>query len=162
MQRPGFISEKALGKSRNGMAQPVDQAKLRRVADFDYIIVGAGSAGCVLADRLSASGRDRVLVLEAGGPDDSLWIKLPVGYGRTFADPAVNWKYQTQASPGLGGRTMYWPRGRVVGGSSSMTGGRWATSAGLGATCGLISNKTSGVSMRRVRPAARARSTSRT
>jgi choline dehydrogenase len=102
------------------MARPVDQAKLRRVADFDYIIVGAGSAGCVLADRLSASGRDRVLVLEAGGPDNSLWIKLPVGYGRTFADPAVNWKYQTEASPGLGGRTMYWPRGRVLGGSSSI------------------------------------------
>jgi len=120
MRPPGFVSEKELGKSRNGMAQTVDQAKLRRVADFDYIIVGAGSAGCVLADRLSASGRDRILVLEAGGPDDSLWIKLPVGYGRTFADPAVNWKYQTEASPGLGGRTMYWPRGRVVGGSSSI------------------------------------------
>jgi choline dehydrogenase len=109
-----------MGKSGNGMAWPVDQAKLRRVADFDYIIVGAGSAGCVLADRLTASGRDRVLILEAGGSDDSLWIKLPIGYGRTFADPSVNWKYQTEASPGLGGRTMYWPRGRVVGGSSSI------------------------------------------
>jgi choline dehydrogenase len=90
------------------------------VAEFDYIIVGAGSAGCVLADRLSASGRDRVLVLEAGGSDDRLWIKLPIGYGRTFADAAVNWKYQTEANPALDGRTMYWPRGRVVGGSSSI------------------------------------------
>ena len=88
--------------------------------DFDYVIIGAGSAGCVLADRLSASGRDRVLILEAGGSDARFWIKMPIGYGYTFADPAVNWKYQTLASPGLNGRSMYWPRGRVVGGSSSI------------------------------------------
>jgi choline dehydrogenase len=113
-------SEKDMGKSGNGIARLVDQAKLRDVAEFDYIIVGAGSAGCVLADRLSASGRDRVLVLEAGGTDGRLWIKLPIGYGRTFADPTVNWRYQTEPNPGLGGRTMYWPRGRVVGGSSSI------------------------------------------
>jgi len=113
-------SQKDMGKSRNGIARSSDQAKLRLVADFDYIIVGAGSAGCVLADRLSASGRDRVLVLEAGGSDDRLWIKLPIGYGRTFADAAVNWKYETEPNPGLGGRRMYWPRGRVVGGSSSI------------------------------------------
>lgn len=87
---------------------------------FDYIIVGAGSAGCVLGERLSASGRDRVVLLEAGGPDDSFWIRTPIGYGRTFADPAVNWKYQTLANPALDGRTMYWPRGKVVGGSSSI------------------------------------------
>ena len=87
---------------------------------FDYIIVGAGTAGCVLADRLSASGRHRVLVLEAGGSDARFWIKVPIGYGFTFADPAVNWRYQAAPSPGLGGRTMYWPRGRVVGGSSSI------------------------------------------
>jgi choline dehydrogenase len=90
------------------------------VESFDYIIVGAGSAGCVLADRLSASGKARVLVLEAGGSDRRFWIKTPIGYGRTFADAAVNWKYQTDPSPGLNGRTMYWPRGRVVGGSSSI------------------------------------------
>jgi choline dehydrogenase len=88
--------------------------------EFDYIIIGAGSAGCVLADRLSASGRDRILVLEAGGSDNRFWIKTPIGYGRTFADPEVNWKYEAVASPGLNGRTMYWPRGRVVGGSSSI------------------------------------------
>ncbi len=88
--------------------------------NFDYIIVGAGSAGCVLADRLSAGGRDRVLVLEAGGSDRRFWIKTPIGYGRTFADAAVNWKYQTLPSKGLNGRTMYWPRGRVIGGSSSI------------------------------------------
>ncbi|HEY1315431.1 MAG TPA: GMC family oxidoreductase N-terminal domain-containing protein [Steroidobacteraceae bacterium] len=87
---------------------------------FDYIIVGAGTAGCVLADRLSAHGRDRVLVLEAGGTDRRFWIKTPIGYGRTFAAAAVNWKYQTQPNPGLNGRSIYWPRGRVLGGSSSI------------------------------------------
>jgi choline dehydrogenase len=90
------------------------------VDNFDYLIIGAGTAGCVLADRLSASGRDRVLVLEAGGSDARFWIRTPIGYGFTFADPAVNWKYQTLASAGLNGRSMYWPRGRVVGGSSSI------------------------------------------
>ncbi|MFI4889676.1 MAG: GMC family oxidoreductase [Steroidobacterales bacterium] len=90
------------------------------MTDFDFIIIGAGSAGCVLAERLSASGRDRVLILEAGGSDDSFWIRTPIGYGRTFANAAVNWKYQTLPNPALGGRTMYWPRGRVVGGSSSI------------------------------------------
>lgn len=88
--------------------------------NIDFIIIGAGSAGCVLADRLTASGRDRVLLLEAGGSDHRFWIKTPIGYGRTFADPAVNWKYQTLGSPGLNGRSMYWPRGRVLGGSSSI------------------------------------------
>ncbi len=87
---------------------------------FDYIIIGAGSAGCVLAARLSADGDRRVLMLEAGGSDDRFWIKTPIGYGRTFADASVNWKYQTQPIPGLNSRRMYWPRGRVVGGSSSI------------------------------------------
>ena len=87
---------------------------------FDFIIVGAGTAGCVLADRLSAMGSDRVLVLEAGGSDRRFWIKTPIGYGRTFADAAVNWKYQTAPNPGLNGRSIYWPRGRVIGGSSSI------------------------------------------
>ena len=87
---------------------------------FDFIIVGAGTAGCVLADRLSASGEHRVLVLEAGGSDKRFWIRTPLGYGRNFADPTINWKYQTLANPGLNGRTMYWPRGRVLGGSSSI------------------------------------------
>ncbi len=87
---------------------------------FDYVIVGAGTAGCVLAERLSADGRHSVLILEAGGSDSRFWIRTPIGYGRTFADPAVNWKYQTEPNPGLNGRTMYWPRGRVVGGSSSI------------------------------------------
>jgi choline dehydrogenase len=90
------------------------------VEHFDYIIVGAGTAGCVLAERLSQDRHMRVLVLEAGGSDRRFWIKTPIGYGKTFADPAVNWRYQTLPSPGLNGRSMYWPRGRVLGGSSSI------------------------------------------
>lgn len=88
--------------------------------EFDTIIVGAGSAGCVLADKLSADGRDRVLVLEAGGTDNRFWIQVPLGYGKTFFDPAVNWAYDTDADPGLGGRRDFWPRGKVLGGSSSI------------------------------------------
>ncbi len=87
---------------------------------WDTIIVGAGSAGCVLADRLSAGGTRRVLLLEAGGTDRRLWVRIPIGYARTFRDPGVNWMYQTQPEAGLGGRSSYWPRGKVLGGSSSI------------------------------------------
>jgi choline dehydrogenase len=90
------------------------------VGTFDFIIVGAGSAGCVLAERLSANGRFSILVLEAGPSDRRFWIKLPIGYGRTFYDERVNWKYQAEPDPGIDGRVAYWPRGRVVGGSSSI------------------------------------------
>ncbi len=88
--------------------------------DFDFIIVGAGSAGCVLANRLSENGRSRVLLLEAGPPDRSPWIHIPVGYARTFYDSRVNWKYSTQPDPGINNRSTYWPRGKVLGGSSSI------------------------------------------
>lgn len=91
-----------------------------RVDEYDYIVVGAGSAGCVLADRLSRNGRFRVLLLEAGGSDARMWIKIPVGYAINYANPALNWGYHTDADDGLGGRTIYWPRGRVIGGSSSI------------------------------------------
>jgi len=96
----------------------------------DYIIVGAGSAGCVLANRLSADGRTRVLLLEAGGDDrptrnlsqfvSNLMIHVPVGYSQTLKDPKVNWLYPTEADPGTGGRVHVWPRGKVLGGSSSI------------------------------------------
>lgn len=88
--------------------------------DFDYIVVGAGSAGCVLADQLSAGGRATVLVLEAGGHDRRLWINMPIGYGKTFYDERVNWKFEARPDPGLKDRRIYFPRGKVVGGSSSI------------------------------------------
>lgn len=87
---------------------------------FDYIIVGAGTAGCVLANRLSADGKTRVLLLEAGGTDQIIWIQLPIGYGRTFFDRRINWMYDTEPVEGLGGRESYWPRGKVIGGSGSI------------------------------------------
>jgi choline dehydrogenase len=88
--------------------------------EYDYIIVGAGSAGCVLAERLSRGASHSVLVLEAGGSDLHPWIKLPIGYGRLFYHPRLNWRYETEPEPACGGRSGYWPRGRVVGGSSSI------------------------------------------
>jgi len=88
--------------------------------EWDYIIIGAGSAGCVLADRLSADPANKVLLLEAGGTDRRFWVRVPIGYARTFRDPAVNWMYQTAPEPALGGRSAYWPRGKVLGGSSSI------------------------------------------
>ncbi|MGB3275079.1 MAG: GMC family oxidoreductase N-terminal domain-containing protein [Castellaniella sp.] len=87
---------------------------------YDYIIVGAGSAGCVLANRLSADGRHRVLLLEAGGSDRRFWVQVPIGYGKTYYQKAVNWRYLTEPVPGLNGKPSYWPRGRVLGGSSSI------------------------------------------
>jgi choline dehydrogenase len=88
--------------------------------DYDYIIVGAGSAGCVLANRLTASGRHTVLLLEAGGSDRRFWLQVPIGYGKTFYDPRVNWMYRTDAEASLAGRSGYWPRGMVLGGTSSI------------------------------------------
>jgi choline dehydrogenase len=90
--------------------------------EFDYIIVGAGSAGCVLANRLSADGKYSVLLLEAGPEDSHLWIHIPLGYGRLFKEKAVNWMYQTEPEPGLNGRNVFQPRGKVLGGSSSING----------------------------------------
>lgn len=88
--------------------------------EFDYIIAGAGSAGCVMANFLSADRRNRVLLLEAGGSDRKPWVKLPIGYGMAFFDPRLNWRLTTEPDPGTGGRESYWPRGKVLGGSSSI------------------------------------------
>ena len=88
--------------------------------EFDYVIVGAGTAGCVLANRLTTDGKTTVLLLEAGGSDLSIWIQMPIGYGRTFFDRRINWMYDTAPVPGLGGRSSYWPRGKVIGGSGSI------------------------------------------
>jgi choline dehydrogenase len=86
------------------------------------VIVGAGSAGCVLAERLSANGRHRVVLLEAGPRDRSIWIHLPIGYGKTMFDPVYNWGFHTDPEPHMNGRRIYWPRGRGLGGSSSING----------------------------------------
>ncbi len=89
---------------------------------YDYIIVGAGSAGCVLANRLSADPGLRVLLLEAGGRDTNPWIHVPVGYFKTLHNPETDWCYRTEPDPGLGGRALDWPRGKTLGGSSSING----------------------------------------
>jgi choline dehydrogenase len=88
----------------------------------DYIVIGAGSAGCVLANRLSADGRHRLLLLEAGPRDRSPWIHLPIGYGKTMFHPVYNWGFHTDPEPQMHGRRIYWPRGRGLGGSSSING----------------------------------------
>src|ERR1700686_4226864 len=90
--------------------------------EFDYVIVGAGSAGCVLANRLSANEKNSVLLLEAGPRDTNLWIHVPLGYGRLFKEKTVNWMYQTEPEPGLDGRSVFQPRGKVLGGSISING----------------------------------------
>ncbi len=89
---------------------------------FDYIIVGAGTAGCVLANRLTASGRNRVLLLEAGGHDRHIWIHIPLGYGKLFTDAKVNWLYTSEPEAELNNRRIIQPRGKVLGGSSSING----------------------------------------
>ena len=89
---------------------------------FDYIVVGAGSAGCVLANRLTASGKHRVLLIEAGGEDRNVWIHVPIGYAKLFTDARHNWLYNSEPEPELGGRQIIQPRGKVMGGSSSING----------------------------------------
>ncbi len=90
--------------------------------EFDFVVVGGGTAGCVLANRLSAGGRHSVLLLEAGPRDDYLWIHIPIGYAKTMFHPVYNWRFETEPEPTMNGRRIYWPRGRCLGGSSSING----------------------------------------
>ena len=92
---------------------------------YDFIVVGSGSAGSVVAERLSANGRYSVLVLEAGGSDRRFYVQMPLGYGKTFFDPAVNWNYRAEPDPGLAGNADHWPRGKILGGSSSINAMVW-------------------------------------
>ena len=94
-------------------AKPID-------GEYDYIIVGAGSAGCLLANRLSADAKSRVLVLEAGGPDNWIWFHIPVGYLFAIGNPRSDWCFKTEPEPGLNGRVLNYPRGKAIGGSSSI------------------------------------------
>ena len=121
----------AAGCHKPGTSPPAADLRGRRAmpaalpADtpgFDYVIVGAGSAGCVLANRLSQDQRHRVLLLEAGGSDNRLWVHIPIGYLYTQNDPATDWCFRTEAETGLNGRSLAYPRGKVLGGCSSING----------------------------------------
>ncbi len=116
-------------------------ASLESAGEFDYIIIGGGTAGCVLANRLTRDQNATVLLVEAGGKDDYVWIHIPVGYLHCIGNPRTDWLYSTQADAGLGGRSLIYPRGKVLGGSSSINGmiymrgqaqdyDRWAELAG--------------------------------
>src|SRR5690606_34860733 len=100
----------------------IEHEERHMISNADYVIVGAGSAGCALAHRLSADPGVRVCLLEAGGSDWNPWVHIPIGYGKTFFDARVNWMFKTEPEPALNGRRIDQPRGKVMGGSSAING----------------------------------------
>jgi choline dehydrogenase len=110
----------ALTCQRKDGTRMADTAQIE--GEFDYIVVGAGSAGCVLANRLSADPAKRVLLLEAGGNDNWIWFHIPAGYLFALGNPRADWRFKTEPSPGLNGRSLNYPRGKVIGGSSAING----------------------------------------
>src|SRR5277367_5887011 len=108
--------------ARPGMTTVEEAQKMPRKleGDFDYIVVGAGTAGCIVANRLSADPAKRVLILEAGGSDNWIWFHIPVGYLFAIGNPRSDWMFRTEVEAGLNGRSLAYPRGKVIGGSSAI------------------------------------------
>ena len=100
--------------------RPTKSTARRLEGDFDYIVVGAGTAGCIVANRLSADPANRVLILEAGGDDNWIWFHIPVGYLFAIGNPRSDWMFRTEPEAGLNGRSLAYPRGKVIGGSSAI------------------------------------------
>lgn len=108
------------GRALRSYMQLTEEGYAMAHAQYDYIVVGAGSAGCAVVERLTRDGKSRVLLIEAGGSDRRFWIKVPIGYGVNFMNKSLNWNDHAEPDAGLGGRVAYWPRGKVIGGSSSI------------------------------------------
>src|SRR2546423_1180368 len=96
--------------------------RMDTLEEYDFIVVGAGSAGCVLAARLSEFGNYKVALIEAGGNDNGFWIRVPLGYGKLYNNPRYNWVYESEPEPALNGARLFQPRGKVLGGTSSING----------------------------------------